>query len=117
MNLGIVFNPERDYARVFGDFNNYDKRGAIKEIVITVSDAAGKEVKRAAAAIDADAYAKAQITFDKLAAGKYTVRFDCVDAEGKAVVSKDSAFTKEDLAARYEWWQTGRGSIEKVITP
>jgi len=117
MNLGITFNPERDYARVFGDFINYDNRGAIKEIVISVSDAAGKEVKRATAPIDADAYAKALITFDKLAAGKYTVKFDCLGADGKVVVSNDSSFTKEDLAAKYEWWQTQRGSIEKVIAP
>lgn len=117
LNLGITFNPERDYARIFGDFINYDNRGAIQEIVITVSDAAGKEVKRAKAGIDADAYAKALITFDKFAAGKYTVKFECVGADGKAVVSKDSSFTKEDLAAKYEWWHTKRGSIEKVIAP
>lgn len=117
MNLGITFNPERDYARIFGDFINYDNHSAIKEIVITVSDAAGKEVKRATATLDADAYAKTLITFDKLATGKYTVKFDCLGADGKAVVSKDSAFTKEDLAAKYGWWQTKRGSIEKVIAP
>jgi hypothetical protein len=117
LNLGITFNPERDYARVFGDFINYDNRAAIKQIAITVSDAAGKEVKRATTTIDTDAYAKALIAFDKLAPGKYTVRFDCLGADGKAVVSKDSAFAKEDLAAKYAWWQTKRGSIEKVIAP
>ena len=26
LNLGITFNPDRDYARVFGDFINYDNR-------------------------------------------------------------------------------------------
>jgi hypothetical protein len=117
LNLGITFNPEHDYARVFGDFINYDNRTAIKEIVIIVSDATGKEVKRATSAIDADAYAKAVLWFEKLAVGRYTVRFDCLGADGKTVVGKDSSFTKEDLAAKYEWWQTKRGSIEKVIAP
>jgi len=31
LNLGIAFNPVRDYARVFGDFINYDARGEIHE--------------------------------------------------------------------------------------
>ena len=116
LDLGITFNLERDYARVFGDFINYDNRAAIKEIVIVVSDAAGKEVKRATAALDADAYAKAVLNFGKLAVGKYTVRFDCLGADGKVVVSKDSSFTKTDLS-KYDWWQTQRGNIEKVISP
>ena len=117
LNLGITFNPEHDYARVFGNFINYDNRAAIKEIVIIVSDANGKEVKRATSIIDADAYAKAVLWFEKLAVGKYTVRFDCLGADGKSVVSKDSYFTKEDLAAKFDWWQTKRGSIEKVMPP
>lgn len=31
LNLRIAFNPVRDYARVFGDFINYDARGEIHE--------------------------------------------------------------------------------------
>ena len=117
LNLGITLNPERDYARIFGDFINYDARGAIKEIDIAVKDPAGRTVKQAKATIDADAYAKALITFETLPPGKYTVAFDCLGADGKAVVSKESSFTKEDLAAKYAWWKTNRGSIEKVISP
>jgi hypothetical protein len=116
LNLGITLNPVRDYARVFGDFIKFDNRAAIKEIVITVSNADGKEVNRATAALDADAYAKAVLAFDKLPLGKYTVRFDCLGADGKVVVSKDSSFTKTDLT-QYDWWQTRRGNIEKVISP
>ena len=117
LNLGITFNPERDYARIFGDFINYDARDAIKEIAIAVKDAAGRPVKQATATIDADAYARALITFEALPPGKYTVAFDCLAAEGKVVVSKESSFTKEGLAAKYAWWKTSRGSIEKVISP
>jgi hypothetical protein len=117
LNLSLTFNPVRDYARVFGDFINYDNRAAIKEIVILVRDAAGKEIKRAKTTIDADAYAKEVLHFDKLALGAYTVRLECLDKEGKVVASKDSTFAKEDLAKKYEWWNTPRGSIEKVVSP
>lgn len=117
LNLGITFNPERDYARVFGDFINYDARDAIKAIAIAVKDAAGRTVKQAQATIEADAYAKALITFEALPPGKYVVAFDCLAADGKVVVSKESSFTKEGLAAKYPWWKTSRGSIEKVIAP
>ena len=117
LNLGFTFNPVRDYVRVFGDFTKYDNRGAIKEIVITVSDAAGKEVKRAKAAIDADAYAKAVLHFENLALGAYTVRLECLDKDGKVIAGKDGSFAKEDLAQKYEWWKTTRGSIEKVVSP
>ncbi|MBM4031807.1 MAG: hypothetical protein FJ291_08495 [Planctomycetes bacterium] len=117
LNLGITFNPVRDYARVFGDFTAYANRGAIKEIVIVVSDAAGKQVKRATTTLDADAYAKAVLHFENLALGAYTVRLEWVDKDGKVVVSKDSTFAKEDLAKKYEWWNTPRGSIEKVVSP
>jgi hypothetical protein len=117
LNLNLAFNPVRDYARVFGDFINYDNRTAIKDIVILVRDAAGKEIKRAKTAIDADAYAKEVLHFENLALGAYTVRLECLDKDGKVVVGKDSSFAKEDLAKKYEWWNTTRGSIEKVISP
>ena len=117
LDLGLSFNPVRDYARVFGDFINYDNRAAIEEIVISVRDAAGKEIKRATTAIDADAYAKEVLHFENLPPGAYTVRLECLDKEGKLVVGKDGGFAKEDLAQKYEWWNTPRGSIEKVISP
>jgi len=117
LNLGITFNPVRDYARVFGDFINYDNRAAIKEIVILVRDAAGKEIKRAKTAIDADAYAKEVLHFDNLPMGAYTVRLECLAKDGKVLAGRDSTFAKEDLAQKYQWWNTPRGSIEKVVSP
>ncbi|MBM3880832.1 MAG: hypothetical protein FJ387_14130 [Verrucomicrobia bacterium] len=117
LNLGITFNPVRDYARVFGDFINYDNRAAIKEIVILVRDAAGKEIKRAKTAIDADAYAKGVLHFDNLPMGAYTVRLECLAKDGKVLAGRDSTFAKEDLAQKYQWWNTPRGSIEKVVSP
>lgn len=117
LDLGITFNPLRDYARVFGDFINFDNRDAIHEISIVVSDAEGKEIQRATANLDKDAYARALLKFDNLALGTYTTRLECLDKDGKIVASKESTFAKEDLAKKYEWWNTTRGSIEKVIAP
>ncbi len=117
LDLSLTFNPVRDYARVFGDFINFDARDAIQEIVITVRDAAGKEVKRATTTIDDDAYAKEILHFENLALGTYTVRLECLDKDAKVIAATDSTFTKEDLAKKYEWWNTTRGSIEKVIAP
>ncbi|MEI6519196.1 MAG: glycoside hydrolase domain-containing protein [bacterium] len=117
VDLGITFNPEKDYARVFGDFINYDNRKNIRDITIIVNDANGKEIKRSTTRLDDFAYAKDILHFDKLAMGKYTVSIECKDAAGNVLVSKDSTFTKEDLAAKYEWWNTKRGNIEKVISP
>lgn len=117
VELKVTFNPEKDYARVYGDFINYDNRDAVKEIVITVNDAQGKEIKRADTSLDAFAYANALLQFDKLAPGKYTTRIDCKDAVGKVIISQDNTFAKEDLAAKYPWWQTKRGNIERVIAP
>jgi len=117
LNLSLTFNPVRDYARVFGDFINYDNRDTIDEIVIAVRDAAGKEIKRATTTIDVDAYAKAVLHFENLALGVYTVRLECLDKEGKVLASQDSTFAKEDLAAKYEWWNTPRGNIKTVVSP
>ncbi len=117
LNLGLNFNPIRDYARVFGDFINFDARGEIHEIVIVVRDADGKEIKRAATELDADAYAKAVVQFADLKPGSYTVRLECLDKAGKLLAAKDSTFAKEDLAAKYDWWKTPRGSIERVVSP
>jgi hypothetical protein len=117
LDLRVTLNPEKDYVRVFGDLINYDDRAAIKDIRVVVSDATGKELKRSTAAIDADAFARDVIRFDALPAGDYKVRLDCLGAAGQIVVSKDSAFTKKDLAKEYAWWKTPRGDIEKVISP
>ncbi len=117
VDLRTTFNPERDYIRVFGDFINYDDRAAIREVVIAVTDAAGKEVARETAAIDADAYAKAVLQLPKLAPGTYQVKVACRDEGGDVLKEQDTSFTKEDLAAKHDWWQTKRGSIEKVIAP
>ena len=117
LDLGITFNPERNYARLFGDFINYDDRAAIREILITVGDAAGKEIARTTAAIDADAYAKTVLPLPDIAPGTYTAKIECRDAAGKVLAAKESTFVKEDLAAKYDWWRTTRGSIEKVIAP
>jgi len=117
LNLGLTFNPVRDYARVFGDFINFDNRDAIQEITIVVSDADGKEIRRASAELDKDAYARALMRFDNIAMGAYTVRLECLDKDGRVVAARDSTFAKEDLAAKYEWWNTPRGSIERVVSP
>jgi len=117
LNLGINFNPVRDYARVFGDFINYDDRDAIHEIVIVVSDADGTEIKRTTTELDAFAYARAVMHFEELPLGEYTVRLECLDANGDLIASRDSTFTKEDLAEKYEWWNTPRGNIETVVSP
>ena len=115
--VGITFNPVRDYASVFGDFINFDNREAIKEITIVVSDADGKEIQRATTTLDEHAYAKALLRFDDLKLGTYSVRLECLDKDGQIVASKESTFAKEDLAKKYDWWNTTRGSIEKVIAP
>jgi hypothetical protein len=117
VDLQTTFNPERDYIRVFGDFINYDDRASIREVVIAVTDAAGKEVARSTAAIDADAYAKAVLQLPKLAPGTYQVKVECRDQAGTVLKEKGTTFAKEDLAAKYNWWRTKRGSIEKVIAP
>jgi hypothetical protein len=117
VNLGIKFNPVRDFARVFGDFINYDNRDVIKEISIVVKDAGEKEIQRATTTLDKDAYAKAILHFKDLPLGEYTARLECLDKDGNVLASKDSKFAKEDLAKKYEWWNTTRGSIEKVIAP
>lgn len=115
--LGTSFNPERDYLRVFGDLINYDNRGAIDRIVVTVTDAAGKTIQTSKTTIDARAYARDVLHFDSLVPGEYKVVLECRDADGKVLASKDSTFKKEDLAKKYDWWETTRGSIEKVIAP
>lgn len=115
--LQTTLNPEKDYIRVFGDFINYDKRGDIKDILIVISDAQGKELKRTNTAIDKFSFARSLIKFDKLPAGEYKVRMECNDANGKAVVSKDSTFEKKDPAKAFDWWKTSRGNIEKVVSP
>ncbi len=117
LDLRLTFNPEKDYARIFGDFIGYDKRSEIKEVLIAVLDEKGKEIKRASTPMDNLAFAKAVMKFDNLAPGKYSVRIECKDSSGKAVASTDSSFTKDNLAAKFEWWKTKRGSIEKVIAP
>jgi hypothetical protein len=117
LDLRVTLNPEKDYVRVFGDLVNYDNRAIIKDILVVISDAQGKELKRSTTVIDANAFARDVIHFDTLPAGDYKVRLDCLDAAGKLVVSKDSAFTKKDLAKEYAWWKTPRGDIEKVISP
>jgi hypothetical protein len=117
VDLRTTFNPERDYIRVFGDFINFDNRAAIREVAIAVTDAAGKEVARETAAIDADAYAKAVLQLPQLAPGTYQVKVACRDERGDVLKEQDTSFTKEDLAAKHDWWQTKRGSIEKVIAP
>lgn len=117
LNLDITFNPEKNYARVFGDFIHFDNRAAIQEIVIVVRDAADREIQRATTRLDQDAYAKAVLQFPQHPPGSYTVRFDCRDAAGQVIASKESSFAQENLAAKYEWWHTPRGNIEKVIAP
>ncbi len=117
LDLSIAFNPERDYARVFGDFINFARRDQIRSIVVTVTDEKGATVKRVTTGIDALAYARAVIQFESLAPGKYAVRLDCLGPDGAVIASKDSAFEKENLAAKYEWWATKRGSIERVVAP
>jgi len=117
VDLQTTFNPERDYIRVFGDFINFDDRAAIREVAIVVTGADGKEVARSKAAIDADAYAKAVLQLPNLAPGKYQVKVACRDQSGTVLKEKDTTFTKQDLAATYDWWRTTRGSIEKVIAP
>jgi len=117
LDLGITFNPETDYARVFGDLINYDNRDAIREILIVVSGEGGKELQRATTRLDAYAYAKAVLHFTDLPLGKYTVRLECKDEAGKVIATKDTSFAKEDLAATYPWWKTKRGNIETVIAP
>jgi len=117
VDLQTTFNPERDYIRVFGDFINFDDRASIREVTIAVTGDEGKEVARTTAAIDADAYAKAVLQLPKLAPGKYQVKVACRDQSGAVLKEKETAFTKEDSAAKYDWWQTTRGSIEKVIAP
>jgi hypothetical protein len=117
LDLRTTFNPERDYIRVFGDFINYDNRAAIRAVVIAVADEQGKEVARATAAVDADAYAKAVLPLPNIAPGKYAVKIECRDQGGAVLAEKATTVTKEDPAAKYDWWKTKRASIEKVIAP
>jgi len=117
LDLRTAFNAEKDYLRVFGDLINYDNRDAIKEIVISVKDAAGKTIQRSSTTIDEQSYARDVLHFEALPAGEYKVLLECKDAAGKVLAGKDSSFKKEDLAAKYEWWNTSRGSIERVISP
>jgi hypothetical protein len=108
LNLGIAFNPVRDYARVFGDFINYDARGEIHEIVIAVRDAAGKEIKRATTAMDADAYAKAVLHFDNLPMGTYTVRLECLAKDGKVLAGRTAP------SPRKTWPRSTSGGIRRA---
>jgi hypothetical protein len=72
----------------------------------------GESVRR-----DAQSYARDVLHFDAMLPGEYRVLLECKDAAGKTPASQDSRFTKQDLAAKYEWWDTPRGSIERVISP
>jgi len=89
--LGTSFNAERDYLRVFGDLINYDDRGKIDQILVTVTDATGKVIQTSRTTIDAQAYARDVLHFDSLAPGQYKVVLECLAADGKVLASKDSA--------------------------
>jgi hypothetical protein len=117
LDLRVAFNAERDYLRVFGDLINYDNRDAIGEITISVSDADGRTMGRSRTTIDPQSYARDVLHFERLPPGEYSVLLECKDTAGKTLASKDSRFTKENLAAKYDWWDTPCGNIERVISP
>ena len=86
---------------------------------MTVSDAAGKEVKRATTASSTPTPTpRTLINFDEAPAGDYTAitRLPGQGRQGRWPAGTAPS-AKEDLAKKYEWWNTKRGSIEKVIAP
>lgn len=115
--LETTYNPVRSYLKVQGDFINYDDRAAIRDIEVTVRNAAGQEVGKTSCRLDPHAYAKDMLRFEKLPAGDYTVVTRCLDEAGKVLETREKAFTVADLAQKYDWWKSTRGSIETVIKP
>jgi len=111
------FNPVHNYVRITGDFINYDARGKIRTVRVAVKNAAGKQLGKADLTIDKKAYVDGIIRLGDIPYGKYTAELVCLDSGGGTILSRTTEFTKKDHAKSFEWWNTKRGNIEKVISP
>jgi len=112
-----TFNPVHDYVRVRGDFIQFDDRDAIENVTIEVFDGDGGVIAEADAKIDKHAYVEAVLPLDDPADGEYLTRVTWRDSDGEAMGSSEQAFVKKNHAEAFEWWNTERGNIEKVISP
>ncbi len=111
------FNPVRDYVRVTGDFIQYDDRDAIGNVRVDVLDKDGKKLGKADLKIDEQAYIEGVIRLGDIPYGEYVTRVTWRDADGKEIGHSDSKFAKKDHEKEFAWWNTTRGSMEKVLVP
>ena len=111
------FNPVHNYVRVTGDFINFDARDTIEHVHVEVLDKGGKLLGKRDLKIDKLAYVEGVIQVGDIPFGEYQVTLDCMGRDGKAILSREGTFEKKDHPKAFEWWNTKRGNIEKVIAP
>ena len=114
--VSLQFNPVHDYLRVRGDFIDFDERARIANARVLVQDVTGKTVGETTLSLDELAYVKGTLPLPKMAAGQYKTVLTAYDAAGKEVLTREEPFEKKDFN-QFEWWNTKRGNIEKVIAP
>lgn len=117
VSLSLTLNPVKDYVSVNGDFINYDARATIAKCRVTVTDQAGKALTEKDLQLDELAYVRGVLKLGALQPGDYTTKLTAFDKDGKALLSRESKFTKKDPVKEFPWWNTKLGNIERVISP
>jgi hypothetical protein len=116
VSLSLTVNPLRDYVRVAGDFIDFDARGNIKRLQLSVRDTTGKIVATEPLALDSQAYANGVLHLKDFVPGEYDARLEAFDSAGRILAAKDGKLEKRD-AKSFAWWNTSYGNIERVIAP
>jgi hypothetical protein len=117
VNLALTFNPVGGYLRARGDFIDYDNRAVIDRCLVSVNNAAGKEIASTELKIDSLAYVQGVIKLGDIPNGDYVTRLRALDSTGKEVLVRDSNFSKKDASKEFPWWNTKHGNIERVVSP
>lgn len=117
VRLTPQFNPVHDYVRVTGDFIQYDARDTIDRVHVEVRNPAGKALGQTDLALDELAYIEGIIHLGEIPFGTYTTKLTCRDANGEAILSRESTFEKKDHPKAFAWWNTERGSMDRVLAP
>ena len=115
--LNLALNPVNDYARVTGDFIDFDQRGQIDRCDVVVLDAAGKKLAQQSYKLDEIAYVRGLLPLTGLPEGKYSAKLSVIGKNGAVLREVNSEFSKEDPAKKFKWWNTTAGNIEKVLPP
>jgi hypothetical protein len=117
VSLSLSFNPVSNYVRVNGDFINYDARATIAKCQLVVTNTAGKKLAERTLKIDNLAYVSDVVKLGNLPYGEYKTTLTCYDAAGKALLTREQAFSKKDHEKEFPWWNTKIGNIDTVLSP